>query len=151
MKVRKEQIDNFLKTRKFAMAGVSRDKKKFGNQVFVQLRKKGYEIIPINPNADEIDGVRCLKSVDELDATIQSLLITTPKSESDKVLEQALNKGIKNIWIQQGGETANSLKIAEEHEQEIIIGKCIFMFSEPVSGIHSFHRFLAKAFNQLPK
>jgi len=150
MGVRKEQIDIFLKAKKFAIAGVSRNKAKFGNQVFEQLRNKGYEIIPINPNADEINGVKCLKSVEELPPHIDSLLLTTPKSESNTVLEQALRRGIKNIWIQQGGQTPESLRIAEEHGQEIITGKCIFMFAEPVGGIHRFHRLLAKLFNQLP-
>ena len=151
MGVRKEQIDDFLKSRKFAIAGVSRNKGKFGNQVFEHLSKNGYEIIPINPFADEINGVKCLKSVEELPGEIDSLLLATPKSESNKVLEMALKNGIKNIWIQQGGQTAESLEIAAKHEQEIITGKCIFMFAEPVNGIHKFHRFVAKVFNQLPK
>jgi uncharacterized protein len=149
-KVSIEQIDSFLSAKKLAIAGVSRNPKKFGHQVFTELRQKGYKVIPINPTTKEIAGEPCLKSVDELPADIESLLIITPKGQTDIILRQAIQKGIKNIWVQQMSETPETLKIAEEHSKEIIYGKCIFMFTEPVS-IHKFHRGIMKLFGALPK
>jgi uncharacterized protein len=151
MKVSKSQINNFFKTKTLAIAGVSRNEKKFGNIVFRELQKKEYTVIPINPNTSEIDGQKCLKSVEELPSDIESLLITTPKRQTDEVLKQAIQKGIKNIWIQQMSETENTLKIAKEFDIEIIHHKCIFMFAKPVSGMHGFHRTILKIFGQLPK
>jgi len=151
MKVRRQQIDEFLKGKQIAIAGVSRNPKKFGYTVFQDLSDKGYEILPVNPNTDSIDGVKCYRDVSSLPESVSSLLILTPKNQTDSILREAINKGIKNIWVQQMSDTQETLKIAEEYDREIIFGKCIFMFSEPVTSIHRFHRSLVKFFGGLPK
>jgi hypothetical protein len=48
-------------------------------------------------------------------------------------------------------EAKNTIKIAEEYQKEIIHRKCIFMFAEPVKGVHKFHRFIMKLFGMFPK
>jgi uncharacterized protein len=151
MKVTKQLIDNFYNEKKIAIAGVSRNPKKFSNQVFAELLKKGYEIIPINPKANSVNNVKCYPDVESLPSDAHSLLIITPKDQTDDILKSALNKGIKNIWVQQMSETADTIRIAEEYQKEIIHHKCIFMFSEPVAGFHKFHRTLVKLFGSMPK
>ena len=150
MKVTRQQIDDFFKGKSIAMAGVSRDPKKFGYQAFKELRTKGYNVLPMNPNTESIDSDRCYNSIRELPPDVDSLLIVTPKGQTDQILRDAIKRGIKNIWVQQMSETQETLKIAEEFEKEIIHRKCIFMFTEPVAGIHKFHRTLIKIFGALP-
>lgn len=151
MKVTKEQIHSFFQSDSIAIAGVSRNEKKFGRMVFDEMKKNGYNVIPINPSTNEIDGQTCYSEIDKLPDSIDSLLIATPKDQTDKILRKAINKGIKNIWIQQHSNTDQTLEIAEEYDKEIIHKKCIFMFAEPVAGFHKFHRTLVKVFGQLPK
>lgn len=150
MKVTKELINTFLEPRKMAIAGVSRNEKKFGYQVFKELLDKGYDVVPINPRAEAIHNIPCKASVSELTDDIESLLILTPKKQTDEVLKQAIQKGIKNIWVQQSSETEETLKIAEEYQKDIIFNKCIYMFAEP-KGFHKFHRTIVKLFGGLPK
>ncbi len=149
--VTKKKIEKFLEPKKLAIVGVSRNPKKFGYLVFRDLKASGYEVYPVNPNADKINGDSCYKSVKDLPANINSILILTPKKETDNVLREAINKGIMNIWVQQMSETKNTIKIAEEYQKEIIHRKCIFMFAEPVKGVHKFHRLILKLFGMLPK
>lgn len=149
--VTRKEIDNFLESKKLAIAGVSRNKKKFGYHVFRDLTKLGYDVYPINPNADTIDGKKCFNNVSALPAGISSLLILTPKSDTDAVLRDAINKGITNIWVQQMSDTKDTIRIAEEYQKEIIHKKCIYMFAEPVMGVHKFHRAILKLFGMLPK
>ena len=151
MKTDKQKIEDFLKSKKIALAGVSRNKKKFGYISFKSLVEKGYNILPINPNANEIDDKKCFKSISDLPSDVESVLIMTPQHNTDEVLKEAIKKGIKNIWVQQMSNTKNTIGIAEEYQKEIVIGKCIFMFAEPISGIHKFHRTLVKIFGGLPK
>ena len=147
----KQQIDAFLAGKTIALIGASRNKKKFGYLSFRSLLDKGYNVIPVNPNTDTIDDVKCYQKISELPPEVDSALIMTPKETTDEALRQAINKGIKNIWVQQMSDTNDTIKIAEEYQHEIITGKCIFMFAEPVSGIHKFHRILVKWFGGLPK
>ena len=151
MKVSKNQIDTFLEKKKLAIAGVSRNEKKFGNIVFKELTKHGYEVLPINPKAESIGGTTCYPTVESLPNDIESILILTPKFNTDEILRSSIRRGIKNIWVQQASNTKDTLKIAEEYEQEIIHSKCIFMFAEPINGMHKFHRTINHIFGALPK
>jgi predicted CoA-binding protein len=107
--------------------------------------------LPIHPEAEMIHNTKCFKSVAELPSDIDSLLIMTPKSATDDIMKEAFKKGIRNIWVQQMSETQETLKIAEREKKEIITGKCIYMFTQPVSGLHKFHRSISKIFGLLPK
>ena len=151
MKTSKKQIDDFLKSEKVAFVGVSRNKKKFGYLTFKSLVDNGYTIYPVNPHTDKIDDKNCFARVSELPDDVESILIMTPKDKTDEILRESISRGIKNIWVQQMSDTANTMKIAEEYQREIIAGKCIFMFAEPISGIHKFHRMLVIFFGGLPK
>ncbi len=145
------EIQKFLEPRKLAIAGASRNLKKFGGVVFNELQAKGFILYPVNPNAEEIQGVKCYKSVDELPSEVEHLLVLTPKEETDSVIQSAIQKGIKMIWIQQKSETIESVKIIEEAGIPVIHNKCIMMFATPVKGVHGFHRFLTKTFGGYPK
>jgi len=149
--VTKKQIENFLEPRKLAIAGVSRNPKKFGYMVYRDLKKSGYDVYPVNPLTPEIDGEKCYPAISDLPADVKHLLILTPREKTDAVLREAINKGISSIWVQQTSETAETIKIAEEYHVELIHKKCIYMFAEPVSGVHRFHRGLVRLFGRLPK
>ncbi len=149
--VSKKDIQTFLEPRKLAIAGVSRNPKKFGYMVFHELKKNGYSVFPINPNTTEIEGDTCYGTVSDLPGDVKHLLILTPRKQTDAVLREAINKGITRIWVQQMSETKETIRIAEEFQVELITNKCIFMFAEPVSGMHKFHRTLVRIFGRLPK
>ena len=148
---KKESINKFLEPKKLAIAGVSRNTKKFGYAIFNELRQKGFEIAPINPNTDEIDGIKCYKSVSEIPTEFEKLFIVTAKNETDIILKQAIDKGIKHIWVQQMSNTPETSKFAKDNGIDLIEKECLFMFADPVSSIHKFHRFIRQVFGQMPK
>ena len=90
MKATRKSIDAFLSSRKIAIAGVSRDPKKFGHQVFKQLKEKGFEVYPINPNTDSLAGTPCFRSVSSLPLHVHNLLIITPKKQTRDVVAEAM-------------------------------------------------------------
>jgi len=57
--ITKKEIDEFYAKKRIAVAGASRSKSKYGRMVFEELIKKGYDAVPVNPNADEIGGKKC--------------------------------------------------------------------------------------------
>lgn len=150
MKASKDQISSFFNSDSIAIAGVSRNKKKFGRMVYEELKQKGYNVLPVNPSTSQINDETCYASINNLPGNIDSVLIATPRDQTDKVLKQAINKGIKNIWVQQFSNTKETIEIAEEYGKEIIYKKCVYMFAEPVIGIHKFHQTLTKLFGRLP-
>ena len=147
----KKSVKDFISKKKIAVAGVSRDAKKFGYLIFSELRNKEYTVYPVNPNADKIDDVTCYQNISDLPDDVESILIATNKLHTDKLIQDSIDKGILNIWVQQNSQTKESLNYLENDSINIIFNHCIFMFAEPVSGIHKFHRFLKGLFGGLPK
>jgi len=138
-----KNISEFLNAGKYAVAGVSRNPKKFGHIVYTTLRKKNMDVVPVNPNPLVIDGMEAFRSVSDLPADINALIIVTQPEETLPVAREAINRGIKQIWIQQGAESRKVLEELEKENINLITKECILMYWKP-TGIHSFHRFLKK-------
>lgn len=148
--ITKQQITDFLANDPIAAAGVSRNPKKFGYSVFKELREKGLNLIPINPNTDEIDGVKTVPSVNHLPENVKALYITTGKENTLEVVKQAKEKGIQHIWIQQTADTPEALAVFDGSDVNLIYKQCILMHHKPHS-IHKFHRNIKGFFGKLPK
>jgi predicted CoA-binding protein len=151
MKTTKASINTFLSLHNIAIAGVSRDPKKFGHLVFKQFREKGYQVFPVNPGTDDIAGIPCFRRVSELPLHVQSLIILTSKRHTKEVVAEAMARGISNIWIQQMSDTPESIELAKMHPVNLITNECILMHLDPVTGIHKFHRSIKKLFGLYPR
>ncbi len=148
--MKKEQINKFLGCKSFAIAGVSRNDKKFGNIVYKELKKKDYNIVPVNPYMDTFNGEKCYRSVKELPSDIEALIVVTKPETTLHVVKEATDKGIRHIFLQKGSQNADAVEYAEENSVNIIHKQCIMMFANP-SGFHKFHMTLVKIFGLFPK
>lgn len=149
--ISKKQIDHFLDCKTMAIAGASRNEKSFSAQVAKQLIKRGYDLWYINPQFESQEAEKQrVQSVDKLPGNVSRLLILTPKAQTESVVRQAIDKGIKSLWIQQQSETLGALQLAEQNNLDTVHHQCIFMFTEP-EGIHKFHHRVKAFFGTLPK
>ena len=119
--------------------------------VFKELKSKGYKVVPVNSNADIIEDETCYRSIDALPSDIKAAVVLTAKKHTPGIVQQLIQKGIKQIWIQQNSDSPETIEYARQNNANVIYGKCIFMFSEPVAGMHKFHRGLVKFFGGWPK
>lgn len=143
-------IKEFLDQKNIAVAGVSRTKHKFGNTIFKELEKKGYNLYPVNPNLEEFEGKKCFKNIESLPAEVTGIVINTKPAVTGMLIKEAEAKGIQNIWLQQGSADKTVKTSIENSKSNIISGQCILMFNEPVKGVHGFHRWLKKSFGKFP-
>jgi len=147
--MRLEKINKFLNCKKFAIAGVSRNEKKFGNIVYKELKKKSYNIVPVNPYLDTYEVEKCYRSIRESPPDIEAIIIVTKPEITHSVVKEAVEKGIKHIFLQRGAQNDEAVDYAEENSVNIIQKQCIIMFANP-SGVHKFHRSILKLFGQYP-
>ena len=147
----KAAIEEFMAQKTLAVAGVSRNANKFGNMVYKELKKKGYTVYPINPNAESIDGDPCYPSLAALPATPGGLIITTAPAQSEQLVRDAAKAGVSHIWLQQGAESKAALQFCQENGIQYIAGECIFMFNEPVAWFHRAHRVVNTLIGKAPK
>ncbi len=145
-----KQIEEFIASEPIAMVGVSRNPKKFGFSAFRELKEKGLNVIPVNPKAEEIHGVKAYPDLKSLPPEVNSVLIMTQKSQTAGIVREAKEKGIKRVWIQQMSESKEALKELEGSDINAITGHCILMFYKPHS-IHKFHMAIKKFFRSYPK
>lgn len=146
----KKQIEQFLANEPIAIAGVSRNPKKFGRAVYEELSRKGLKLIPVNPNIESINGTTCYADISHLPEGVNSLLIVTRKDQTAKVVKDALDKGIQNIWIQQSSDTPEAMALLKGKDINVISKQCVLMHHQPDS-FHKFHRNLKRFFGGLPK
>jgi len=144
-------VDDFLSQRVLAVAGVSKNKRKFGNTVFRELKAKGYRLFPVNPNAADIDGEKCYSSLRDLPEKADGVIIVTPPAETEKVINDAVAAGIHRVWIQQGAETGEAISLGREKGLSVVHGECILMFAEPTAFPHSVHRWIWSLLGKLPR
>ncbi len=145
-----KQINEFLDSQPIALVGVSRNPKKFGYAVFKELKEKGMKVVPVNPLAEEIMGVKSYPSVKMLPPEVQSIIVFTKKNVTASVIRDAKEKGIKQIWIQQMADSKEALEELKNTGINLITGECILMHYKPDS-IHKFHGSIRKFFRLFPK
>ena len=142
-------MDEFLAQKTIALVGASRDPKKFSAAAAKELRENGYRIIPVNPNAETIDGERCYPDLPSIEEPVGGALVMVPRAETPKVIEDAAKAGIKRVWVQQGAESKKTADLGKEHGLSLVTGECILMFAG-TKGFHKFHRWVWKLFGRLP-
>lgn len=144
------QVDAFLAQKDVALAGYSRDPKKFGHTLFKTLKEKGYHVHPVNPAGGMTpDGEPIYGRVSELPEHVQSLLVATKPDVSAMVVREALDRGVEHLWIQQMSGNGDLERVLAEASPNVVYNRCILMHAHP-TGIHKFHRWLAGVFGRLP-
>ena len=147
----KQIIEKFTACKKIAVAGVSRDSKKFGTAVYKELKAKGYELFPINPNMENLNGDTCYPDLKSLPETVDGLLCVVPPAQTEKLLQEAHQTGINLVWMQQGSSSKAAIHYCKDNNIDEVHGECILMFAEPVASFHEFHRWIWKILGKLPK
>lgn len=104
-----QAINDFFTSEAFGVMGASEDRSKFGNKVMRCYLENDKIVIPVNPKAAIIEGVPCVASVDDLPDNVKSISVITPPQVTEKVVEMAIAKGIRNIWMQPGAESAAAI------------------------------------------
>ena len=147
----KAVVDDFLAQRTWAVAGVSRMGKKFGNMAYRELKARGYRLFPVNPNAETVEGDRCYGSLRELPEPAGAALIVTSPAQTEQVVQDAAAAGIRRVWMQQGAESEAAIRFCQERSIDVVHGECIMMFVPEVGFGHRMHRWVWGVLGKLPK
>ncbi|HET8550830.1 MAG TPA: CoA-binding protein [Bryobacteraceae bacterium] len=149
-----QSIHEFLACRRIAAAGVARDSRHFSRTIFRELRARGYDVVPVNPHASEIDGMRCYARVTDIDPPVEAALLTTTGAASEAVAQDCADAGVKHVWLYravgQGAVTPGAVAVCERNGISVVPGECIFMFLRDAGWIHAVHRLWRKAVGSYP-
>lgn len=128
-----ERIARFLAAPAFGVVGASTNPAKYGNKVLRCYLQNQRRVVPVNPVAESIEGIPCVKSVAELPDEVKSISVVTPPDVTKAVVEQAIEKGIENVWMQPGAQHPDAVARAESAGLNVIAdGSCVLV----VLGYH---------------
>jgi predicted CoA-binding protein len=131
-----DPIAEFLRGKRFAVAGVSRQAVQAANAVYRKLRDSGYEVFPVNPNAAEAEGARCYPDLGSISGPIDGVLVATHPSVSVELVRQCGERGVGQVWFHrsfgQGSVSKDAVQECKARGIKCIVGGCPLMYCEPV-------------------
>jgi len=122
-------VKDFLKQKKFAIVGSFRNESKYAYKILKTLIKKGYEVYPVNPSLDDVDGIKCYKRISDIPFNIDVANLVTPPSVSEAIVKECWKKSIKRVWLQPGAESEAAIKFCRDNGIDVIYGLCVMVES----------------------
>lgn len=149
-----EAIREFLSHKRLAVVGVSRNPRGFSRMLYSELRKRGYDVVPVNPGVGDVDGQPCFARVQDVTPPVDGALLMTRPDVTDRVVHDCATAGVKRIWMYQatgrGAVSRTALDFCAQKEISVIPGFCPYMFLPNAGFIHRFHGFVKKLTGSYP-
>ena len=149
-----DDIRDFLAQQRIALAGLSRNPKDFSRMLFREMTQRGYDVVPVNPTAAELEGRRCFARVQEIDPPVEGVLVMTTPGETERVVRDCAQAGVRRVWMHRGGgQGAVSQEAADFCRQNgirLVEGYCPLMFLAGTPFFHRVHGFILKVFGGYP-
>jgi len=120
-----EQIRDILSFKKVAVIGMSKHSSKAAHYVPKYLSDNGFDITPVNPTADEILGKKCYDSVSEINEDIEIVDIFRPSDQVLLVIQEAIKKKPKVIWLQEGIHNSEAEELARKAGIKVVYNRCM--------------------------
>jgi len=124
----KKIIISFLNKKNiFAVVGVSKDIKKYGNKVYITLKKAGYKVYPINPNLNKIFGDKCYSKLKNLPEKPDVVSMVVQPNITNEIVKQCNKLNIDKIWMQPGSESEESINYCKKNNIKVLHGVCVIV------------------------
>ena len=155
MSTLKESVDDFLAQERIAVAGVSRSGDAAANLIYKKLRDAGFQVFPVNPNAEEVEGDTCYANISSIPQGVDGVVIATQPQVTDQIVRECADAGVSRIWMHRsfgtGSVSDEAVNYCREKNITVIPGGCPMMFCEPVDFGHKCMRWILNLTGGLPK
>jgi uncharacterized protein len=130
----RSKISRFLEAPAFGVVGASDNPRKFGHKCYACYLEHQKTAYPVNPHVQSIFGNPVYPTLAELPEKVESISIITPPPITEEVIDQAIECGVKNIWMQPGAESQEAIRKAEEAGINVIAGGPCLLIELGYSG-----------------
>ena len=157
MSTMKEATAAFLANRRVAVTGVSRKPETHGsNVVYKRLRQRGYEVFPVNPNADSVEGDRCYPDLRSIPGGVGAVVIGTSPQHAEATIRECADLGIHHVWMHEppfgaGSVSRTATDFGRQHGITVIDGGCPCMFDPTADPGHKVGRFFGTLTGRVPR
>ena len=120
-----QEIKDVFTLKKIAVIGMSRHPVKAAHFVPKYLSEQGFDITPVNPTTNEILGKKCYPDISSVQDPIDIVDIFRPSEQVLPVVQNAIKKKPKVIWLQEGIHNEEAENLAREHGIDIVFNRCM--------------------------
>ena len=120
-----EEIKDIFALKKIAVIGMSRHPIKAAHFVPKYLSEQGFDITPVNPTANEILGKKCYPDISSVQDPIDIVDVFRPSEQVLPVIQNAIKKKPKVIWLQEGIHNEEAENLAREHGIDVVFNRCM--------------------------
>ena len=120
-----EEIIEILNLKKVAVIGMSKHQEKAAHFVPKYLSENGFDIIPVNPNSDEILNKKCYKEINDIKDDIDIVDVFRPSEDVLPFVKDVIKKNPKVIWLQEGIHNEEAENLAREHGIDVVFNRCM--------------------------
>ncbi|MDE1764853.1 MAG: CoA-binding protein [Thaumarchaeota archaeon] len=120
-----EQIKEIYRLKNVAVVGMSKNPEKAAHYVPKYLAEKGYNIIPVNPTADEILGKKCYPSLATVPIKIDIVDVFRPSDQVRPVIEDAIKIKPSVVWLQEGIHNPEAESLAKKAGIDVVFNRCM--------------------------
>lgn len=121
-----DEIKEIFLLKNVAVIGMSKNPEKAAHYVPKYLKEQGYNIIPVNPTTDEILGTKCYPDIKEVPESIDIVDVFRPSDEVLPVIQSAMAKKPKVIWLQEGIHNQEAEDLARKAGIDVVFNRCMF-------------------------
>jgi uncharacterized protein len=152
----KDAAAEFLRARRIAVTGVSRHPRGHGSNAVVRgLRKRGYQVFPVNPNADEVENGPCYHTLAEIPGGVDAVVVGTRTELAEATVKECADLGIRRVWLHRSMGAGSASPAAAEyggaHGVQVINGGCPLMFGADADPGHRVMRVVCRLTGAVPR
>lgn len=125
MKVNDKIPDILRSFKKVAVVGASNKPERAGFYIPKFLQNQGYEIFPVNPGSDEVLGEKCYPSLLDIPEEIEIVDIFRRAEFVEDIVDEAIEKGAKVIWMQSGIVNEKAAQKALNAGMQVVMDRCM--------------------------
>jgi signal transduction histidine kinase/predicted CoA-binding protein len=112
-------------TKTIAVVGLSSREGRPANTVPAALKERGYRIIPVNPTLTEALGEKAYPSLADVPDPVDAAVLFLRTEDVPPVVEQAIAKGVKTVWMQEGIVNEAAAHRARAAGLEVVMDRCM--------------------------
>ncbi len=113
------------KYKNIAVVGISTKPYRDSYTVSRVLLDHGYRIFPVNPNYEEVLGLKCYASLKDIPEPVEIVDIFRRPDQVPAVVDEAIAIGAKVVWMQLGAENTEAAQKALQAGLQVVMERCI--------------------------
>jgi predicted CoA-binding protein len=122
---RPEDIRSILDLKTIAVVGLSPDPFRPSHTVAAYMQRRGYRVVPVNPYCELVLNERAYPDLESIPFAIDVVDIFRRPSEVSEIVDAAIRKGAKAVWMQEGVVDDLAAERARRAGLIVVMDRCI--------------------------